>query len=80
MLRIASQCRRAPEQVIARAAAYFGPDGEGLEETGRSPCCISFEGLGGHVSVTVSEDEGGSAVEVVTQEFEYHARRFLESL
>jgi hypothetical protein len=80
MLRIASHCRRAPAQVIDRAAAYFGPQGEGLEETGRNPCCISFEGMGGHVTVTVAEAPGGSEVEVVTREFEYQVRRFLESL
>ena len=51
MLKIAKQTGLVPEEVIDRASKFFGKGGEGLEEKERNPCCISFEGGGGYVSI-----------------------------
>ena len=77
MLRIAKQTKLSPEAVIQRASKYFGTGGEGLDETGRTACCISFEGGGGHVAVSIVEEEKQRMVDIDTREFEYHAKRFL---
>jgi hypothetical protein len=59
--------------VIERAAKFFGKDGEGLKKTERIPCCISFEGIGGYVLVSIVDEEEGQkrSVDVETNEFDY---------
>ena len=57
MIRIAKQTRLKPSDVIVRASKYFGEGGEGLEEKERNPCCISFEGAGGYVAVSVVDED-----------------------
>ena len=80
MLKIGKQTKLDREEVIDRAAKFFGKDGEGLEETERNPCCISFEGVGGYVLVSIVDDEDGKkrTVDLETREFEYQAKRFLD--
>ena len=51
-----------------------------MDETGRGACCVSFSGAGGHVTVTVSERGDHREVDVEAREFEYQAKRFLESV
>ena len=80
MIKIAKQTRLAPEKVIDRASRFFGKSGEGLEETERNLCCISFEGAGGYVSVLVVDEEKHRMVDVETREFEYQAKQFLGTL
>ena len=53
MIKIAKQTGLAPEEIIDRASKFFGKGGEGLEEKERNPCCLSFEGAGGFVSITI---------------------------
>ncbi len=77
MIKIAKQTRLTPEQVIDRASKFFGKNGEGLEEKERNPCCISFEGGGGYVSISINEEEKNRMVDVETREFEYQAKQFL---
>jgi hypothetical protein len=78
MLRITRQTRLKPADIIDRASDYFG--GEALEEKERNPCCISFEGAGGYVAVTVVDEDNHRMVDVETREFEYQVKRFLERL
>jgi hypothetical protein len=80
MLRIAKQTRLKTEDVIVRAAKFFGKRGEELAETERNPCCIAFEGSGGYVSITIVEENQMRTVDVETREFDYQAKRFLETL
>ena len=80
MIRIARQTKLKPEDIIERASEYFGKKGEALEEKARNPCCISFEGAGGYVAVFVVEEENHRSVDVESREFEYQAKRFLETL
>ena len=80
MLRISKQTQLDREEAIGRAAKFFGKGGEGLEETERNPCCISFEGGGGYVYVSIidEEEKNKRMVDVETREFEYQAKRFLQ--
>jgi hypothetical protein len=80
MLRIAKQTRLTSQEIIDRAAGFFGKGGEGLTETERNPCCISFDGGGGYVAVSISEEDGRRSVDVETREFEYPVKRFLETV
>ncbi len=80
MIKIAKQTGLAPEKVIDRASKFFGKGGEGLEEKERNPCCISFEGGGGYVSISIYDEEKHRMVDVETREFEYQAKQFLETL
>jgi hypothetical protein len=80
MMRMSKRSRLNPDEIIGKASRYFGKGGEGLEETERGSCCISFAGAGGFVTVTVSEEDGRREVDVETREFEYQAKRFLGDL
>ena len=77
MLRISKQSRLNTDEIHAKASRYFGKGDEGLDETERGPCCILFSGVGGYVTVTVSEQDDQREVDVETREFEYQAKQFL---
>jgi hypothetical protein len=51
-----------------------------LDETESGPCCISFSGAGGYVTVTVSEEANLREVDVESREFEHQVKQFLGSL
>jgi hypothetical protein len=80
MLRISKKSQLNSGEILAKASRFFGKGGEGLDETERGPCCISFSGAGGFVTVTVCETANERDVDVETREFEYQAKRFLGSL
>ena len=80
MIRISKKSRLNPAEILEKASHYFGKGGEGLDETESGPCCISFSGAGGYVTVTVSEKTNQREVDVETREFEYQAKQFLGSL
>jgi hypothetical protein len=77
MIRISKESRLNPDEILTKASRYFGKGGEGLDETERGSCCISFSGVGGYVTVTVSEKIDQREVDVETREFEYQAKQFL---
>lgn len=80
MLKIGKQTALSAEKIIARAARFFGKGGEELGETSRNPCCIFFEGAGGYVSISIVDAKSHRMVDVETREFEYQAKKFLETL
>ena len=80
MIKITKQTKIAPEEVINRASKFFGKGGEGLEEKERNPCCLSFEGAGGYVSISIFEEEKHRMVELETREFEYQAKQFMKTI
>jgi len=80
MIKITKQTKFAPEEVIDRASKFFGKGGEGLEEKERNPCCLSFEGAGGYVSISIYEEEKHRMVELETREFEYQAKQFMKTI
>lgn len=80
MIKIAKQTGLAPEEVMDQASKFFGKGGEGLEEKERNPCCISFEGGGGHLFIAIYDEKKHRIVDVETIEFEYQAKQFLVAL
>lgn len=80
MLRMAKETRLAPADIVERASKFFGKGGEGLTETERSLCCISFEGAGGYVAVSVVDEAKHRTVDVETREFDYQVKQFLQKL
>jgi hypothetical protein len=75
-----TKTRKSPEDVVGRAKDYFGEDGLGLEIRSDNPCCVTFEGGGGHVSVAASRQDDKTEVELETREWDYHAKKFLSEL
>jgi hypothetical protein len=67
-------------EVLDRASKFFGKDGLGLTETERNPCCIFFEGGGGHVSITLVEEKNHRSVNLETREYDFQAQEFLQKL
>jgi len=43
-------------------------------------CCISFEGAGGHVTISVVDQGKHCEVTADTREFEHPVRQFLEKI
>jgi hypothetical protein len=69
-----------PEDVIGKAKGYFGDGGLGLDATERNPCCVYFEGGGGHVTVTASEGDGRTQVQLETREWDNQVKQFMHEI
>ena len=80
MIRIEKSTRLTPTEIIDKAAAYFGDDGEGLAQKERGKCCVSFEGGGVYVAVSVADDLKRRVVDVESREFEYQVKKFLNTI
>ncbi|MCI0496523.1 hypothetical protein L0Z72_16085 [candidate division KSB1 bacterium] len=80
MIRVAKNTRLKPDEVVERASIFFGKGGEELQEKERGACCISFEGAGGYVTVSIVDEDKHRVVDVESREFEYPAKRFIETL
>jgi hypothetical protein len=80
MIRIEKTTRLTPAEIIEKATAYFGNGGEGLMQKERGMCCVSFEGGGGYVAVTVADEDNHRVVDVESREFEYQAKKFLNTI
>ncbi len=82
MGRYSVQTELSPEEVIEKAKAHFGEGGTGLEITEEGPCCISFEGSGGFISVTVDAGEEKESepteVELLTREWIFDVKQFMK--
>lgn len=77
MPRYGATTRKSPEEVIEQAKGYFGEDGLGLTLTAENPCCATFEGGGGHVSVTATREDDMTEVELETREWDYQVKKFM---
>jgi hypothetical protein len=80
MARYSVETKKSPEAVIRKAVDYFGEEGLGLSVGTENPCCITFEGGGGHVSVAASQEEGKTTVELETREWDYHVKTFMRQV
>jgi hypothetical protein len=49
----------------------------GLEVKDQGEDCVTFEGGGGYVSLTISETGKGTEVDLETREWEYQVKEFL---
>jgi hypothetical protein len=75
-MRYGTETKLSTSAVLDRASEYFGEGGLGLTETLRDSCCISLEGGGGQVTVTVTEGDKTS-VDVEAREWDYQVEKFL---
>jgi hypothetical protein len=80
MIRIEKTTRLTPAEIIEKASAFFGDAGQGLNEKERGHCCVSFEGGGGYVAVSVADEDKHRVVDVESREFEYQAKQFLNTI
>jgi hypothetical protein len=80
MMKISTKSKLSSEEVIKRAVKFFGPAGYGLKVEEEGNCCANFEGGGGGVRVTVTEEKKGSTVDLESREWDYQARAFLEKV
>ena len=80
MLKIATKTKLNPEKAIEKAVEFFGPKGYKLEVKEQSEGCATFEGGGGGVEVTACAEEKGSTVELLSREWDYQVREFINKI
>jgi hypothetical protein len=80
MLKIAKESKFKPQEVIKRAAAFFGPKGYGLILKEEDNCNAYFEGGGGSVRVSAATSKKGSSVDIESVEWDYQAKEFLNRI
>lgn len=76
MLNLKCKTKLSQEDVIKQTKRFFGEGGLGLKVTEETPQCLTFEGGGGFVTVTVCSEKGQTQVDLVTQEWDYQVKRF----
>lgn len=80
MIRLGIKTRKDPVKVLDQAVEFFGPQGLGLEIRRRTSDSLYFVGGGGHVQVTVTQEDNGADVDIQSQEWDYDAQKFLERI
>lgn len=75
-MRYGTETKLSTNEVLTKAEAYFGEGGLGLQVSSRDECCLSLEGGGGHVTVTVTAG-AKTSVDVETQEWDYQVKNFI---
>jgi hypothetical protein len=81
MARYTRQSQWEPSEVLRRAEGFFGARGLGLKVLERNECCLSFEGGGGHVTVTAARCEPHhTEVDLETREWDYQVKKFMEKI
>ena len=80
MLKIGTKTRLTPEEATRRAKDFFGPGGYGLKLIEETPTSACFEGGGGRVDVVTCAEGKGASVDLVSQEWDYQVREFINKL
>lgn len=80
MINLEGTTKLSVEDVLERLKKFFGKGGEGLELKEDSPFCLTFSGGGGYVTATLCLEEGKTRVNLVSQEWERQAEKFLATL
>ncbi len=81
MIVLEKKTKMKRDELIKKVESFFGPGGEGLVISSKSDCCITFQGGGGYVTVTLyEEDSGYTRVQVESREWDYQGKKFLETL
>jgi hypothetical protein len=81
-MRYGTETRLSPKDVLDRARAFFGVDGElGLPETTSGPDSLTFAAPSGGVNVSATATNGGHTdVTIISREYDYWAERFIREL
>jgi hypothetical protein len=80
MLTMEMTIRLSQQEVVDRLKSYFGVGGLGLKRVRDETGFLTFEGGGGHVTVTVCAQQDLTLVVIETREWEYHVHRFMQGL
>jgi len=80
MMTISGKSKLSGDEVVKRAVKYFGPGGYGLKVLEEGNCCATFEGGGGGVHVSVTEEKKGSTVDVESREWDFQVNEFLRKI
>jgi len=76
-LRMGTKTKASPKEIIAKASAFFGPSGVGLNIILRGENVLVFSGGGGFVRVEAESTETGTEIDIQSQEWDYDVKRFL---
>jgi hypothetical protein len=80
MARYSKESKLQPDEVLQRAADFFGSD-LGLKVAEQTECRLSFEGGGGHVTVSAARCEPDRTdVDLETREWDYQVKKFMEGI
>jgi len=80
MLRLEIQTKLSPEKAVEKAVAFFGPDGYGLEVKENYKNHAYFEGGGGGVTISTRVKGKKTAVDIVSNEWDFQVREFAEKI
>jgi hypothetical protein len=78
MLNIEAKTKLSMGVAMSRVKGFF--EGLGLKLVSENGGCLSFEGGGGYVTATLSEESNKTKIELVTQEWEFQVREFVATL
>ncbi len=78
MLRIGTRTKLSPETTIARAVAFFGPDGGlGLTVNDRTADSVCFSDASGGVDVYACSEDNGTSVDLISREWDRQVSEFI---
>ena len=77
MLRIATETKLTPQQVVGKAISFFGSDGLKLNITSQTETEISFESGEGFVTIVAGVNKRKTTVEFTTREWESQVEQFI---
>jgi len=80
MLTISTKSKLSGDEIIKRAVKFFGPGGYGLKVQEEGNCCATFEGGGGGVRVSVTEEKKGSTVDLESREWDFQVKEFIQKV
>lgn len=78
MLTMEARTKLSQEEVVKQALKFFRS--HRMNVTDQSPGCVSFEGAGGGVSISTKTADGITVVSVISREWDYQVKDFLERL
>jgi hypothetical protein len=80
MLRLEKRTKKTSQEVAKQLKSFFGKGGVGLDLKADTPTCLTFEGGGGYVNVTLCEEDAGTRVDLETREWDYQVKKFASLL
>ena len=76
MLNLEVKTKKTTEKILQKFKDYFVEGGLGHTLTSEAPQCVSFEGGGGYVTLTLCPEDNLTRVNLETREWEYHVKQF----
>ena len=76
MLNLEVETKLSKEEATKKVKKTFGEGGHGLKLVDESGSCLSFEGGGGYVTVTIGAKGSKTSIELVTQEWDFQVKEF----